>query len=456
MTPDEFRQHGHDLIDWIADQLAASNAGEQRVLPDIAPGDIRAQLPEHPPAEPEPWADVMRDLDEIIVPGLTQWQHPGFFAWFPSNITYPSILGELAAAGLGVNAMAWATSPAATELETLMLDWMHELLDLPAHFRSTSERGGGSIQGTASEATLVAMLAARWRSTGGAINTDGDTTNLVGYSTAEAHSSIEKGFRIAGFGTHRMRHVPVDANFAMRPDALRELVKSDPFIVRVSLGDTARPADHHVLQCCQLRSVSSIRNRRRLLAIGELQDFFDKFRIRIGVDRVSEDGDFELDPVRLGRGPSSIDKRVRILSGHMSEVDRADALRRCDVDRLRVVVDADVPAHDGRVKLVLTPVRAGFEFVVDRFHLDEIRNHREVGVQTFPRAGMRSLALRCGSQSDDAFVGIDDFQQRRLADDGVRVTADHFLEQVALLGHLSRSAVTDLFIRRAGDVNRLL
>jgi len=248
MTPDEFRQHGHDLIDWIADQLAASNAGEQRVLPDIAPGDIRAQLPEHPPAEPEPWADVMRDLDEIIVPGLTQWQHPGFFAWFPSNITYPSILGELAAAGLGVNAMAWATSPAATELETLMLDWMHELLDLPPRFRSTSERGGGSIQGTASEATLVAMLAARWRSTGGAINTDGDTTNLVGYSTAQAHSSIEKGFRIAGFGTDRMRHVPVDDDFAMRPDALRELIEADiaagltPCIVVTAHGTTSSMA----------------------------------------------------------------------------------------------------------------------------------------------------------------------------------------------------------------------
>ncbi|MEL6892920.1 MAG: pyridoxal-dependent decarboxylase, partial [Actinomycetota bacterium] len=144
MTPEEFRRNGHDLIDWIADYL--DGVGERPVLADLRPGDVRARLPEHPPSEPEPWADVMRDLDEIVVPGLTQWQHPGFFAWFPSNHSFPSILGELVAAGLGVNAMAWATSPAATELETLMLDWMQELLGLPDRFRSTSASGGGSIQ----------------------------------------------------------------------------------------------------------------------------------------------------------------------------------------------------------------------------------------------------------------------------------------------------------------------
>ena len=102
-----------------------------RVSPDVRPGDIRRQLAEHPPSAPQPFADVITDLEKVIVPGLTQWQHPDFFAWFPSNITYPSILGELMSAGLGINAMAWMTSPAATELETLMLDWMHELLGLP-------------------------------------------------------------------------------------------------------------------------------------------------------------------------------------------------------------------------------------------------------------------------------------------------------------------------------------
>jgi aromatic-L-amino-acid decarboxylase len=247
MTPDEFRRHGHEMVDWIADFL--DRVGDsQRVFPDVAPGDIRAQLPEHPSSEIEPFDDVMTDLEQIIVPGLTQWQHPGFFAWFPSNISYPSILGELMSAGLGVNAMAWATSPAATELETLMLDWMQELLGLPDRYRSTSETGGGVIQGTASEATLVAMLAARWRVTDGSINVDGDTTRLVGYTTSQAHSSIEKGFRIAGIGTDRVRIVDHDESFAMRPDALAQMVASDrasgltPFFVCAAHGTTSSMA----------------------------------------------------------------------------------------------------------------------------------------------------------------------------------------------------------------------
>ena len=247
MTPEEFRKHGHDMVDWIAEFLEHGVA-EQRVFPETKPGDIRAQLPEHPPTEPEPFDAVMADLEQIIVPGLTQWQHPDFFAWFPSNITYPSILGELMSAGLGVNVMAWATSPAATELETLMLDWMHELLGLPDRFRSTSERGGGAIQGTASESTLIAMLAARWKATGGAVNATGDTTNLVGYCTAQAHSSIEKGFRVAGIGTDRVRVVPTDDGFAMRPEAFADMVAADlaagltPFFVVASHGTTSSMA----------------------------------------------------------------------------------------------------------------------------------------------------------------------------------------------------------------------
>ena len=243
MTPEEFREHGHAMIDWIADYV--DDAGSRPVFPDIEPGDIRRQLAEHPPGAPQPFADVFADLENVIVPGLTQWQHPDFFAWFPSNITYPSILGELMSAGLGINAMAWVTSPAATELETLMLDWMHELLGLPDHFRSTSDTGGGVIQGTASESTLTAMLAARWRATGGDINASGDTTKLVGYTTSQSHSSIEKGFRIAGIGTDNMRIVPHDEHFAMRPDAFADLVTADiaagltPFFVVTSPGTTS-------------------------------------------------------------------------------------------------------------------------------------------------------------------------------------------------------------------------
>jgi aromatic-L-amino-acid decarboxylase len=209
---------------------------------------VRARLPAHPPAEPEPWEAFRRDLDEVVVPGIVHWQHPSFFAYFPSNTSYPSILGELLAAGLGVQGMSWVTSPACTEVETLMLDWMAELLDLPTAFRSTSPTGGGVIQGSASEATLVAILAARFRATAGAVNADGDTTRLVAYATSQAHSSIEKGLRIAGIGTERLRVVPHDRQFRMDPAALAAMVDADlargllPFFVCATRGTTSSMA----------------------------------------------------------------------------------------------------------------------------------------------------------------------------------------------------------------------
>jgi aromatic-L-amino-acid decarboxylase len=246
VTPEEFRANGHALIDWIADYVESV---EQRpVGSTVAPGDVRSQLPAHPPTAPEPFATVMADVDRVIVPGLTQWQHPSFFAYFPANASYPSILGELLSAGLGVQGMSWVTSPACTEVETLMLDWMRELLDLPDRFDSRSANGGGVIQGTASEATLVAILSARWRATNGAVNADGDTTALVAYTTSQAHSSIEKGLRIAGIGTDRTRIVPHDAAFAMRPDALAEMITADraaglvPFFVCSTHGTTSSMA----------------------------------------------------------------------------------------------------------------------------------------------------------------------------------------------------------------------
>jgi aromatic-L-amino-acid decarboxylase len=246
VTPEEFRQHGHDVIDWIADYVADV---EQRPVDSIVePGDVRAQLPEHPPTEVEAFPAVMADVERVIVPGLTQWQHPGFFAYFPSNTSFPSILGELLSAGLAVQGMSWVTSPSCTEVETLMLDWMQELLGLPERFRSTSQTGGGVIQGTASEATLVAILSARWRATDGAVNRDGDTTRLVAYATSQAHSSVEKGLRIAGIGTDRIRTVPHDDSFAMRPDVLAEMIAADraagllPFFVCSTHGTTSSMA----------------------------------------------------------------------------------------------------------------------------------------------------------------------------------------------------------------------
>jgi aromatic-L-amino-acid decarboxylase len=262
VTPDEFRSHGHLMIDWIADYI--ENVDDRAVVSSVAPGDVRAQLPEHPPTEIERFDAVMADVDDVIVPGLTHWQHPEFFAYFPANNSYASILGELLSAGLGVQGMSWITSPACTELETLMLDWMLELLGLPERFHSTSARGGGVIQGSASEAMLVAIASARWRVTGGAVNHDGDTTLLVAYLTAQTHSGVEKGLRIAGIGTDRIRTVPHDETFAMRPDALAAMIADDrdaglvPFFVCTTHGTTSSLAfdpTSEVAETCERESV---------------------------------------------------------------------------------------------------------------------------------------------------------------------------------------------------------
>jgi aromatic-L-amino-acid decarboxylase len=248
MTPDEFRTHGHALIDWVADYIE----GVERypVRSPVEPGEVRAALPEEPPVAPESFDSVMADLERVVVPGLTHWQHPSFFAWYPANVTYPSILAELVTAGLGVQGMSWATSPACTEVETLMLDWMATLLGLPDEFRSTSEHGGGVIQGSASEATITSILAARWRATEGKVNTVGGATlgDLVAYTTAEANSSIEKGLRVAGIGTEQVRFVATDPTHAMDPDAFAAKVAADraaglrPFWVCATRGTTSSMA----------------------------------------------------------------------------------------------------------------------------------------------------------------------------------------------------------------------
>lgn len=246
MTPEEFRQHGRALVDWIADYL--EHVEQYPVGSQVTPGQVRASMSEHPPTSAEPFAEVLADLDRIVMPGITHWQHPRFFAYFPGNSSYPAILGELAAAGLGVQGMSWVTSPACTEVETLMLDWMQELLGLPERFRSTSAHGGGVIQGSASEASLASILAARWRASAGAVNRDGDTTRLVAYATSQAHSSIEKGLRIAGIGTDRLRTVAHDERYAMRVDDLARQMAVDraaglvPFWACATLGTTSSMA----------------------------------------------------------------------------------------------------------------------------------------------------------------------------------------------------------------------
>ncbi|HKC26994.1 MAG TPA: aminotransferase class V-fold PLP-dependent enzyme [Jatrophihabitans sp.] len=243
MTPDEFRRHGHAVVDWIADYYERIESFP--VFSQVSPGDIRACLPEHPPEQPEPFDALLRDLDEKIMPGITHWQHPAFFAYFPANASGPAILGDLLASGLGVQGMLWATSPAATELETHVLDWLAELLDLPAQFRSDGP-GGGVIQHTASDAALVTLLAALHRVSGGRTEHEGVAAGRYAvYTSAQTHSSIEKACRVAGLGADALRKLDVEPyTLAVRTDHLRALIAADqaagvaPTLVVASVGAT--------------------------------------------------------------------------------------------------------------------------------------------------------------------------------------------------------------------------
>jgi aromatic-L-amino-acid decarboxylase len=243
VNADDFRRAGHEIIDWIAAYL--EDVERYPVLSQARPGEVRAKLPPSPPAEGEPFASILRDVDEIILPGVTHWQSPNFFAFFPSNNSYPSILGDLLSSGLGVQGMLWATSPACTELETHVMDWLVDMLALPDHFRSTGS-GGGVIEDTASTSTLVALLAARERATAGRGNTAGvDAGRLAVYASNQAHSSIEKAVRIAGIGSDNLRLIDIDDSFAMRPDILAARIAEDraagrtPAFVCATVGTTS-------------------------------------------------------------------------------------------------------------------------------------------------------------------------------------------------------------------------
>jgi aromatic-L-amino-acid decarboxylase len=245
MTPDEFRHHGKELIDWIADYY--ENIEQYPVLSQVAPGEIRGALPPAPPQTGEPFAAMLRDVDEIILPGITHWQSPNFFAYFPANASFPSILGELLSAGLGVQGMLWQTSPACTELETHVLDWLVDMLGLPETFRSTGQ-GGGVIQDTASSAVLAALLAARERTTGYTNVASGNDARLRAYCSTQTHSSMAKAAGIAGMGRANVRAIGVDSDYAMRPDELRRQLEADraagllPFFVVATIGTTSSTA----------------------------------------------------------------------------------------------------------------------------------------------------------------------------------------------------------------------
>ena len=245
MSPEDFRRHGHAMVDWIADYQRRVES--LPVMSPVKPGDVRAALPTRAPEHGEPFTAVLRDVNRIILPGITHWQSPNFFAFFPSNTSGPSILGDLLSSGLGVQGMLWATSPACTELETHVLDWLVDMLDLPARFKS-SGTGGGVLQDSASSAALCTLLAARERATGFQSNQSGCDGRLVAYTSTQAHSSIEKAMGIAGLGRQNLRLIEVDAAFAMRPDLLAAQIEQDraaglqPCFVAATIGTTSSNA----------------------------------------------------------------------------------------------------------------------------------------------------------------------------------------------------------------------
>jgi aromatic-L-amino-acid decarboxylase len=245
MDPEEFRKHGYAVVDWIADYYKRIESFP--VLSQAAPGEIRASLPARPPQRGQSFDSILHDVDRLILPGITHWQSPNFFAFFPCNASGPAILGDLLSSGLGVQGMLWATSPACTELETLVLDWLVPALGLPEKFLST-KTGGGVIQDTASSATLCALLAARERATSYASNRKGISETLCAYTSTQAHSSVEKAIQIAGIGRENLRLIEVDDQFAMNADALQRAIEQDrkvghkPFFVCATVGTTSSNA----------------------------------------------------------------------------------------------------------------------------------------------------------------------------------------------------------------------
>jgi aromatic-L-amino-acid decarboxylase len=245
MTPEAFRRHARSVADWIADYT--QRVENLPVLSQVKPGEIRGRLPDSAPEQGEPFEDVLRDVEQIILPGITHWQSPNFFAFFPANASGPSILGEMLSAGLAVQGMMWATSPACTELETHVLDWLVDMMGLPPHFKSNMA-GGGVIQDTASTATLCALLAARERATDFESNRAGLTRRLVVYASSQAHSSVEKAVMIAGLGRENLRLIECDERFAMRPEGLKRAIEEDlsrggvPCFVCATVGTTSSHA----------------------------------------------------------------------------------------------------------------------------------------------------------------------------------------------------------------------
>ncbi|MEM7800733.1 MAG: pyridoxal-dependent decarboxylase [Chloroflexota bacterium] len=239
MTPEEFRTAGHQLVDWIADYRATIE--KRPVMSSVRVGDIAAQIPPSPPQKGEPFAGMLKDLDEVILPGISHWNHPNYFAYFPSNGDLSTVLGDMVSSGFSVIGLNWQSSPALTELEETMCDWLRQMLGL-------SDRWKGVIQDTASTTTLVALLSARERSTHHSQTRGGlqaEEAPLTVYTSNQSHSSVKKAALLAGFGLDNLQAIETDENFAVRVDLLRAAIEADiaagkkPCAIVAATGTTA-------------------------------------------------------------------------------------------------------------------------------------------------------------------------------------------------------------------------
>jgi aromatic-L-amino-acid decarboxylase len=242
MDPDEFRRLGHELIDWVADYR--EHIADRPVMSPVQPGEVAAQLPAGPPLHAEGLGDIVADLDRVVMPGITHWNHPGFLAYFPSNSDLSSVLADLVSSGLGVQGMSWQTSPAATEVEDVVMEWLREMVGLPDTFT-------GVIEDTASTSTFTALLCARERTSGFSQNRGGlqaEDAPLVVYASDQAHSSAPKAALLAGFGAEHLRLIATDDEYALRLDLLERAIEDDlaagrrPCAVVAAVGTTATTA----------------------------------------------------------------------------------------------------------------------------------------------------------------------------------------------------------------------
>jgi len=257
ITVEEFRKHAHQMVDWMADFY--ENIESYPVKSRAKPGDIRDQLPLSAPEKGESMDAIFDDFKNLILPGMTHWQSPGWMAYFPANSSYPSVLGEMLTATLGAQCMMWETSPAAAELEERMMEWLKQAMGLPEQFI-------GVIQDTASTATLCALLSAREKASGFVINRHGfeQKYKFRVYGSTETHSSIDKAVRIAGFGQENLVKIPVDENLAMIPEKLDQTIRKDIYDGFIPLAIVATLGTTGTMAIDPLEKISEISRRHKI------------------------------------------------------------------------------------------------------------------------------------------------------------------------------------------------